>query len=166
MIPGLETILGGLVGGAFRLGQAFLDAREKQRERDHEHRMTELQGELAAKADERRLRELGIQADMAVSAQDAQMLIEAVKAQAVEAQAAGGWVSKLSASVRPIVTYMLVALYILWKVAEVYAAFISFGVVEALRASYSESDMAILASILSFWFVDRSLRRGRSPIAG
>lgn len=166
MIPGIETLLGSLLGGAFRLGQAIIDAREKQRDRDHEHRMTGLQGELAKAADERRMRELGIQADMAVTAQDAQMLIAAVQAQAAEAQAAGGWVSALSASVRPLVTYLLVIFYLAYKASQIIAAFRGYGAIEALRASYTEADMAILSSILAFWFVDRSLRRGRSPVSG
>lgn len=165
MIPGLETLIGGLLGGGFRIAQAIIDAREKQRERDQEFRMTELQGRLAEAADERRFRELGLQADMATAAQDAQMIVEAIKAQQADAAAAGGWVAALSATVRPVVTYMLIVFYLAWKGAQIIAAYAAGGAIEALQASYGEADMAILSSILSFWFVDRSLRRGRSPLA-
>jgi hypothetical protein len=165
MIPGLETLLGSLLGGAFRLGQAWMEAREKARERDHEFRMTELQGDLAARADERRFRELGVQADMAVSQQDASLLIEAIQAQSKDATAAGGFISGLSASVRPVLTYLIAAIYLTAKVAHIIAAWQSQGPVAALAASYTEADMAILAAILSYWYADRSLRRGRSNLA-
>ena len=165
MIPGIETLLGGLLGGAFRLGQAILDAREKQRDRDHEFRMTEIQGQLAEKANEARIRELGVEANMAVSAQDAQMLVEAVKAQSADAQSTGGWVSALSATVRPITTYLFAILYLGHKAAHIIIAAISEGPVAALAAVYTPDDMAIMSAILAYWYADRSLRRGRSAIA-
>jgi hypothetical protein len=166
MIPGIETLLGSLLGGAFRLGQAWLETREKQRDRDHEHRMLALNGELAAKADERRLREIGLEGDYKLSAMDVEALVSGVQAQAAEARAAGGWSAALSATVRPITTYLFVAMYIAWKAAQVAMAASDQGAVAALAASYSEGDMAFLATILSFYFADRSLRRGRSSIAG
>jgi hypothetical protein len=165
MIPGIETLLGSLLGGAFRLGQAVLEAREKQRDRDHEHRMAELHGDLAAKADERRLRELGLAADMHLASQDAALLTEALQAQSRDAAAAGGFIAGLSASVRPILTYLIAGLYLTAKGAHVAAAWQSDGAIQALATSYTDADMAILAAILAYWYADRSLRRGRSPIA-
>jgi hypothetical protein len=165
MIPGLETLLGSLLGGAFRLGQAWMETREKARERDHEFRMTSLQGELASKADERRFRELGLQADMAISAQDAALLIEAMKAQSTDAQAAGGFIAGLSASVRPVLTYLIATIYLTAKVTQIVAAWQSQGPAAALGSAYTESDMAVLSAILAYWYADRSLRRGRSNLA-
>lgn len=166
MFPGIETLLGSLLGGAFRLGQAVLDAREKQRDRDHEYRMVQLNGDLAAKADERRLREIGLEGEYRLSAMDVEALMAGVKSQAVEAQTAGGWSAALSATVRPITTYLLLVLYMSHKAVVVALAY-SGGtdMLQALNDAYSEADVAILSSILAFWFVDRSLRRGRPPVA-
>lgn len=165
MFPGFETLLGGLLGGALRLGQAVIDAREKQRDRDHEFRMTELQGLLAEKANEARMRELGLHATMALDAQDAQLLVAGIQSQTAEAAAAGGRVAALSATVRPLVTYLFVGIYIAWMAAQIMAAWETGGLTEALRSAYGEPDRAILSTILTFWFADRSLRRGRSPLA-
>ncbi|MBE9605395.1 hypothetical protein IAI18_10995 [Acetobacteraceae bacterium H6797] len=164
MFPGLETLLGSLLGGAFRLGQAILDAREKQREREHEHDMTALQGDLAERADERRLKELGLVNAYQYAGQELSAVQAGVQAQASEAQAAGGWVASLSASVRPIVTYLLVLFYMANKGSVVAASWHSGDLASAFLRIYSETDMALFSSILGFWFVDRSLRRKGSPI--
>lgn len=152
---GASTILGAVVGGGFRLGQAFLDAREKQRDRDHEHRMSVLHGEQAERAGELKLREVGLQGEITLAQGEIQAMMAGVQAQATEAQAAGGTAAWLSATVRPIVTYGLVILYA-WHKASLIAA----G-----APVWGSEDMALLSSILAFWFADRSLRRGRSPLA-
>ena len=165
MIPGIETLLGSLLGGAFRLGQAVLESREKQRDRDHEHRMSELHGQLAAQADERRFRELGVAAEAQAVALDTQLLVTGLEMQSRDAQAAGGFIAGMSASVRPVLTYLITGLYLSAKGAHIAAAWHTEGAVAALASSYTETDMAILASILAFYFADRSLRRGRSNLA-
>ena len=100
-------------------------------------------------------------ADAAQAQAEWQALMAGAQAQAAEAQAAGGWVAKLSASVRPAVTYWLMALYTAAKAATLWTALstaeASFAV--AVRAMYTEADAALLSSILSFWFLDRSLRK-------
>jgi hypothetical protein len=165
MIPGIETLLGGALGGLFRLGQAFLETREKQRDRDHEFRMMELQGRQAVAAAEARLREVAIDGQFKLEATDVQAIMEATKAQALEASTAGGWAAFLSATVRPVLTYLLALLYIGHKIALIGAALMVSGdPLPSVVLAFTEADHAILSSILSFWFVDRSLRKGRSPI--
>lgn len=165
MIPGLETLLGGLIGGAFRLGQAVLDAREKQRDRDHEHRMLELEGRQAKEIGEQNMRLIGLAGDIQLQAAELQAVKEVSQAQAVEATQAGGFVAALSATVRPVVTYALLFFYCAVKIAGIAYAWPQEGAMSAIMGAYSESDMAIFSSILAFWFVDRSLRRGRSHVA-
>lgn len=157
-IPGLETLIGSALGGIFRLGQAFLEAREKQRDREHEFRMTEMQGNQAMAAAEARLREIGTMGDIALAAADVQALVKGIQSQASEAKAAGGWAANLSATVRPITTYTLLLYYGAVKAAVIAASWAGEGASYAISASWGEGDMAILASILSFWFVDRSIR--------
>jgi hypothetical protein len=165
MIPGLETLLGSVLGGAFRLGQAVLDAREKQRDRDQEFRMTGLNGELAEKADERRMKLVGLEGEIKYDADELAAVERVSLSQASEASQAGGFVAAMSASVRPVVTYMLLALYIAVKLAGIIYAWPIDGMLTAIMGAYTESDSAILSSILAFWFVDRSLRKGRSHVA-
>lgn len=161
MIPGLETLLGSLLGGIFRFATAWMESREKQRDRDHEFRMTELHGEQAERAAEWRAREIGMYADMALHVVDTQAIIEAVKSQSAEAQAAGGFAAFLSSTVRPIVTYLFVGLYAFHKIMQVRVA-VAGGdsMLYALSSVYTQSDQAIMATVIGFWFVDRALRHG------
>lgn len=153
-------IIGLIFGGVSRLGQHWMELRDKDKERSHEAVMYDKQLALADKrfehdADLRRM-------DVGAAESQAEWgaLTAAVEAQAREAQAAGGWVAKLSASVRPAVTYWLMAIYTAAKVAMLYSALASgVPLPEAVRAMYSEADAALLSSILSFWFMDRSLRK-------
>lgn len=159
---GLASLIGGVLGGAFRLGQAFLDAREKQRDRDHELAMLRLNGEQAAAASEQKMREMGLAGDIQLAAAEVQALVDGVRAQANEAMAAGGWAARLSATVRPILTYLLVLLYLGSKASAVAAALQAYDPVTALGRAYGPEDTAVLASILSFWFLDRAIRKGSS----
>jgi hypothetical protein len=165
MIPGLETLLGGLIGGAFRLGQAVLDAREKQRDREHEQQMLELEGRLAREVGEQNMRAIGLVGDIQLHAAELQVVKEVAQVQSSEASQAGGFVSGLSASVRPVVTYVLLLFYCAVKIAGIAYAWPVEGAMSAIMGAYAEGDMAIFSSILAFWFVDRSLRRGRSHVA-
>jgi hypothetical protein len=154
-------LLGLVFGGVARLGQHWLELRDKDKERAHEAVMYDKQLALADKtfAQESALKQMD--ADAAQAQAEWQALMAGAQAQAAEAQAAGGWVAKLSASVRPAVTYWLMALYTAAKAATLWTALstaeASFAV--AVRAMYTEADAALLSSILSFWFLDRSLRK-------
>jgi hypothetical protein len=152
---GIVPLLGALLGGIARFGQAILEAREKAADRDHELAMTQLQGQLAIAADERKLRETALAGDIQLQAGDTQALIAALAQQGVSDTAAGGWAARLSSTVRPFVTYALMALYLAAKAQTIVAA---GGVV-----AYGAADMALLGTILGFWFVDRGIRQ-RAPV--
>lgn len=160
MVPGLETLLGSLLGGVFRFATAWMEAREKQRERDHELSMLRLNGELAERADERRLREIGLEGEIRLSEADLRAMMSANRDQAEMARAGGGLAAFLSATVRPVVTYLLLGIYLCHKGAQVAAAWASEGAGYALASAYGDADMALLSGILGFWFVDRALRHG------
>ena len=153
-------LVGLIFGGVSRLAQHFMDLKEKASERDHEFRMYEFQIKLAdmrysAEAD---MRQMDAQSKETMG--DIDLLMAGIKAQAIEATAAGGWVAQLSASVRPVLSYWLLALYTVAKFAALYLALSGgAGFAEAVRASYSEFDGTILASVISFYFADRSLRK-------
>lgn len=68
-------------------------------------------------------------------------------------EGASTWVINLRASVRPIVTYLFVALLIVVDVAGIWYAY-STGVAfaEAMDMVFSDDEMSILAAIIAFWF--------------
>lgn len=153
-------LIGLVFGGLSRLGQHWMDLKDKALERDHEFRMYEQQIILADKkyAAESDIRRMDAQSEETRG--DIDLLITSIKAQADEAKAAGGWVAKLSASVRPVLSYWLLALYTIAKLTTLYLA-VSHGttMVEAVRAAYTEFDGSILAAVVAFYFADRSLRK-------
>jgi hypothetical protein len=153
-------LIGLIFGGVSRLGQHWMDLKEKASERDHEFRMYEQQITLAdkrytAEAEFRRM-----DAQSAETQGDIELMLAGIKAQASEAKAAGGWVAQLSASVRPVLSYWLLALYTVSKLCALYLA-IAGGAefAAAVNASYTAFDGTILASVISFYFADRSLRK-------
>jgi hypothetical protein len=153
-------LLGIVFGGASRLGQYWMEAQDKEKERVHEREMFDKQVALQAqKSDaEKDLRRMD--ADAAKDTGELNALVQAISAQGTEATAAGGWVLSLSASVRPVVSYWLLGIYTASKASILYLSLSGgVGFAEALRASYTEFDGALLGSIMSFWFADRSLRK-------
>lgn len=153
-------LIGLVFGGVSRLTQHWLELKDKDKERSHEAVMYDKQITLADKrfvhdADLRRM-----DAAAADSSAEWVAMTAALQSQSQEAQAVGGWVAALSASVRPVVTFWLMALYTMAKVFTIAIA-TQAGVpfLTAALQAYTEADGALLASILSFWFVDRSLRK-------
>jgi hypothetical protein len=73
------------------------------------------------------------------------------------------WADALSSSVRPIITYWLMALYCAAKTVAFVAA-LNAGAVwgAAVLAAWSEADQALWAGVLNFWFLGRVFDRVRS----
>ena len=153
-------LIGLIFGGASRLGQHWLDLKDKQKEREHEAVMFDLQVKLQ---DQRLSAEKDMrQMDATVKREEAELdaLVTALQTQAQEAGKAGGWVLKLSASVRPVVSYWLLLIYSASKVAGLHLALTSgASLAEAVRASYTEFDGTLLGTVIAFYFVNRSLAK-------
>jgi hypothetical protein len=68
-------------------------------------------------------------------------------------EGASTWVINLRSSVRPVVTYIFVALLVVVDIAGIWYAY-STGIAfaEAMEIVFSDDEMAMLAAILSFWF--------------
>ena len=148
----IETLLGSLLGGVFRIAPEFLKWLDRRGEREHELKMLNSEMEFAKIRGEIAMREA--EARMTVSELDA--MSEALKEQGQTARAAGKWVAALSASVRPIVTYAFVIVYFLVKFAAYLLAIGQGGEwKEVLVSMWSQDDMAILMLILTFHFVGR-----------
>lgn len=154
-------LIGLIFGGASRLFQHWLDMQDKQRERDHEAVMYDKQIQLADKRFDHDAALRRMDGEQAEAAAEWEALRAAIDAQAREAQAAGGWVAKLSASIRPFLTiWHLVVLYSAVKAALLVAAMQSSGgAFAALLQVYGPEDKALAFSMASFWFADRSLRK-------
>jgi hypothetical protein len=152
----IETLLGGVFGGLLRLAPEALKFLDQKNERKHELSMLEAEMRFAQVKGEIAMRQT--EAQMQVSELSA--MTEAIKEQSATAQAAGKFVSAISALVRPLVTYIFVALYVSVKVAA-YSLAISQGGdwKELLISSWSDDDMSTMTMLLTFWFTGRIFER-------
>lgn len=153
-------LLGLVFGGVSRLAQHFMDLKDKQAERDHEARMFENQVKLQELQGAQKLQEKAVDLQQVLDTNAANALIAGVQAQAQEAAAAGGWVAKVSALMRPLLTFWhCILIYTIAKVAQFMLAY-SGGLpwATAFATIYGEPDRALCFSMISFWFVDRSLK--------
>lgn len=155
----LTTLLSGLAGGLLRIAPEILKWLDRNADRAHEYRMTQLQIEVTKISGDYRLREK----DYEVEAGQLQAILAASRDQGQTARAAGKWVAAISALVRPMVTYWFVFLYSAVKISGMLLAR-SQGANwrDVLLSSWTSSDMDILVMILVFWFVGRVWDKKRS----
>lgn len=151
-------LIGLLSGGIFRLIPEVLKFFTTVKEQKHELAMTELQLRIDTARSQLRIDEVHAGANAAEQATWANALQDAIKAQGQPSGVA--WADALSAGVRPILTYWhCLVLYTVHKGAMMYMAVqAGVSVANGLANSFTDFDQMIVASIFSFWFVDRALR--------
>ena len=156
----IETLLGGLLGGAFRLAPEFLKWLDRKGERGHELAMQDKALEFEKVRGASRMAEIGATADAAWNIGTMEAFKEAVAGQGRPSGVK--WADALSTSVRPIITYWFMALYCAAKAAAFVAALnAGAGWGAAVLAAWSEADQALWSGVLNFWFVGRVFDRAR-----
>lgn len=155
----IETLVGTLFGGAFRMAPEILKWLDRKDERKHELNMFDKQLDAERVKLEASQRLAQTQSDERITVADLQAMVEATKAQAV--QTGIRWVDALSSLMRPLITFWwVIVLYTsailaqFWQMVEQNVA-----TVDAILRLWGPDERAIVASIIAFWFVDRSLRK-------
>ena len=157
----IETLLGGLLGGAFRLAPELLKWLDRKGERGHELAMQDKALEFEKVRGASRMAEIGVTADAAWNTGAMEAFKEAVAGQGRPSGVK--WADALSTSVRPIITYWFMALYCAAKAAAFVAALnAGAGWGAAVLAAWSDADQALWSGVLNFWFVGRVFERARS----
>ena len=157
----IETLLGGLLGGAFRLAPEFLKWLDRKGERGHELAMQDKALEFEKLRGAQRMSEIGAASDGAWNTGAIETLRDAVRTQGEKTGVR--WADALSSSVRPVITYWFMALYCAAKTAAFVAAVTAgagYGV--AILHAWTEADQALWAGVLNFWFLGRVFDRVRS----
>lgn len=154
------TLLGTLFGGLFRLAPEAIKFVDKKNERAHEISMFDLQlkADTLKGAQAQRLEE--IKGENAATIGELQAMVEAVKAQGVATGVK--WVDAISATVRPFLTYWwAVILYTASMAAEFYGLVVvsQQPMWSSMAQIFGPDEKAIAASMISFWFVDRAIRK-------
>ena len=154
----LESTIGGIVGGLFRLIPEGMKLFDRKNERAHELAMLNAEMEFA----KLRGQIVEKQTQAAMTAAELSAMEQAFVEQGKTAAKAGKFVSAVSALVRPLVTYWFVTLYSLVKFATFSIAMSQGGRWQDVVLSiWSDDDMSILTLILTFWFVGRVWERTR-----
>ena len=153
-------ILGSFLGGLFRLAPEVLKFLDRKNERAHELKMFEQQVSLEKMRGDQKLAEIGAQHGMAVDVGVLQAVKGAIDQQTEMVKAAGkGWVSSLSASVRPVVTYWILGI---WSFVHIWFAWMGWlnGLppAEVFKTVMSADFAALVAGTLNYWFLDRTLK--------
>ena len=156
----VETLLGTLFGGLFRMAPEILKWMDRKDERKHELSMFDKQLEADRLRGDRALAQIQVQADASIGTAEIQAIIAATKSQATKTGIR--WVDAINSLMRPLITFWwVVVLYTAALVAQ-FLFLIDSGetTAQAVIALWGVEEKALVASIVSFWFVDRSLRRG------
>ena len=154
----IETLLGGLLGGAFRLAPEFLKWLDRKGERGHELAMQDKALEFEMSRGALRMAEIGACADSAWNTGAMEAFKEAVAGQG---RLSGvKWADALSISVRPVLTYLFMALYCTAKATAFFAALnAGAGWGSAILHAWTEADQALWSGVLNFWFIGRVFDR-------
>jgi hypothetical protein len=157
----LETLLGGVFGGLLRLAPEVFKLFDRANERKHELAMMQAEMEFAKIRGEIAMR----QTEAVMTMAEMNTMAEAFKEQSQTAQAAGKFVAAISALVRPAVTYAFVIAYFCVKLAAYLLALQQGGEwKEVIVKLWTDDDVTILFSILSFWFVSRTIDRNNNKV--
>lgn len=153
-------VLGSLLGGLFRLAPELLKFLDKRNERAHELSMFKHQCELEKQRGDQKLAEIGAQHAANVDAGVLQALNGIISQQTELAKVAGGWVATMSASVRPIVTYWVLAL---WSFIHAWFAYNAWATgaapAEVFKTMMTADFAALVSGTLNYWFLDRTLSK-------
>ena len=154
------SILSGILGFATSGLPSVLDFFKQKGDQKHEQTMARLDMErslaMAEKgfASQERIEEFRTdQVEMETYAKERVALYEH---DAKMAQNASPWVLNLRASVRPIITYIFVFLLLFTDVVGmIWAMKSGVDFATAMNLVFSDEEMAIVASIIGFWFGSR-----------
>jgi hypothetical protein len=153
-------VVGSVLGGVFRLVPEFLKAYDRKNERQHELSMFDRQCKLEEQRGAQKLAEIGANREAAIDTGVVESFKAAIDQQTEMVKVAGGWVASLSASVRPVMTYYILALYGAVKTA-VIVSYAQSGItlVEILPMVWGVDDMALLSGVVNYWILDRTLAK-------
>jgi hypothetical protein len=150
------TIISTALGFFTSLVPNVLDYFKQKRDQDHELAMIDAQTQA----------QLAIgQMQLEATVTDAQLkeIQAAHKEQASTAVAAGRFISGLSASVRPVVTYLFVLEFLAINWAIAWLTFDANGfTIEALRTILDDRFFSLLSSMIAFWFGNRTFGKRRT----
>lgn len=162
MITLLTTLVSFLAGGLPKILEFFQDRQDKAHELNLAKMQTERELALAAQGFASQERIEDIRTDQIALQGQADTIRAALEHDAKIGEGASLWVVNLRSSVRPIVTYIFVLeLVVINMVAMWWAVKSGVDFRLALDLIFSEDEMLIVSSIVSFWFGTQAFAKTR-----
>lgn len=143
------SLLGGGLGALLRFIPELLKIYTAKADQAHELKMTQLQLEIDRARAAQQIDLVHAQQAANEAAEQMRAYVEAIKGQSQMTGVA--WIDALNQSVRPIITYWWQLLFSAYKIQDITAR----------GLTWDEQDWGMLAMILGFWFVDRSIKKPR-----
>jgi hypothetical protein len=155
----IETLVGGVFGGLLRMVPEVLKWLDRKDDRAHELSMFDKQ--LAAdklRADAQQIA-FQTQADTMMNTAELAALISATEAQGKLTGVR--WVDAISSLMRPLITFWWVIVMYSTALIARFCVLVQSGSpgIEAIVMLWGTDEKAIVMSIISFWFMDRTLRK-------
>lgn len=146
----LSTVLGFLGAGIPELIKGY----NAKQERKHELDVMDRQLAAQAAGHTQRLEEINVQGDI----EESKALYQAAATPITGVRWADAAIALYNSSVRPTLTYAFFAMYAVVKLGMVRSA-VGVSWLVAFQNAWTESDMALFATIVGFWFGQRSLTK-------
>lgn len=147
------SLLGGLLGGVSRVAPELFKFFGAKGERKHELQMLS----ASVEADKARAAVAMTAADQSIQAAQFTESVSALK-EALQGQATKSGntlLDGINMMVRPTVTYIVFAMWVLVKMVALYSAMQTMAITQAVPLWWNEADQAMLSAILNFWFMGR-----------
>ena len=150
---------GSVLGGVFGVGSSFvpalIDLWNKKQERSHSLEIKKIDVEMAKTGQQFQSAIKNVDADMAETA--ALLAHDTAAIQSSQLSA----IAKLSASVRPVITYSFFALFFIIKITALWQAWFvqNLPVPDALASIWDPDAAGLFAAILGFWFGSRAITK-------
>ena len=162
MITLLTTLISFLAGGLPKFLEFFQDRQDKAHELNLAKMATERELAMMAQGFAAQARIEEIRTDQVAMETSAATIQAALEHDAKIGEGASQWVINLRSSVRPIVTYIFVGELVIINLVAMWWAIntgVDFGV--ALDLVFSDEEMLIVSSIVSFWFGTQAFAKKR-----
>lgn len=162
MITLLTTLISFLAGGLPKFLEFFQDRQDKAHELNLAKMATERELAMMAQGFAAQARIEEIRTDQVAMETSAATIQAALAHDAKIGEGASQWVINLRSSVRPIVTYIFVSELVIINLVAMWWAIntgVDFGV--ALDLVFSDEEMLIVSSIVSFWFGTQAFAKKR-----
>jgi hypothetical protein len=156
----LSTLIGFLSSALPELFNFFKDRSDKKQEAALLTLQMQHDKDMAQFGHKAKLAEIELQADIAES--------KYLGKRVTESKVGNPVIDALSGSVRPVITYLFFMLYASVKVAQFHMAIdstlpwqVSVSYAQAIVSIWTPDDMALFASIVTFWFGNRTFNKMR-----